>query len=1022
VKRLLLAVAFLALAASVARADGVQPIVPPAGVLYGSAQHTITSSSTIVYVDTTTRILYALKGIHVSTITWLDGSTSTTAANGGGGSTPASWGSITGTLSSQTDLQTKLNAIGASTSTLNTSIGTLSTSTSTLQTEINGLGTSTQTIAATVATFSGSTNTLQNQLNALPTSYIQLTSALQSGATFYVSSGTVLGSFYASKIKPSTVNPLMIYDTLGNKEMEVDSQDITVTNQLTVGSQISVNLLNGPVNAMDVGGGLTAGYTNLAVPTIATTTIRSAGNFVADGQTPSTFASTVTAGNFIDNGLSVSSFVVANASKQLASFNLYGAANTWTGQNNFLSTLGTSFTYGVSVGSMTLGGPLGAVLATTAGGVVVSTIVPVASGGTGTGSPGLVAGTNVTITGAWPNQTVNSSGSGGGGGTSLAFFNGSTLISSPTISAGSDGTTIITTAVGSSSASFKVNPASGTLAGNTFNGASELVQLNASGNYPGLNGNLITNINAGNIQGTIPSSNLGSVIFNQATLQANSTFFVLAGSVVNQFTIGGSSDSIVFTPSTSGNTIDISTQATTIKANGNTLVNIYPPGTNLGPINGQSTPLIMVSSGNFSVGQGKLYFRDSGIGSNVGFHGPTTITTSANWALPVADSQGFWVSDGSQNLSISTSIPFATAFTSALGVSMSSAIFTGSGPLSFQNVFDPNSYKFVGSSGTPANGDAAVWSSTWGLVDAGFAPALVRSSPQFQVPFYSNAGNGNVLSSSQNLTNNGSTITVNGINSTVFTNVSTFTLAGVYVDFSQSTMTVAQEIILSTGTTPALTITANGTYGTVNGTSGGLLVNCTGGGSNGGYCSQFYTNAGAQANLGGVLNITVGNPAWNQPGLYVQNPTNTSNNNADILVDDNFTPAITWRETSQVNPSAKKWQISAHNGTTRFENRANNDGQFFPYLIVSSQTFWNDIYIGPTYGNQSNFAQVGIQVSTGNTYALTVTTTSANTSPYLLTVSTTPVLNSQALCLLNGELGHCTSVVGAGGACTCVAP
>jgi hypothetical protein len=28
----------------------------------------------------------------------------------------------------------------------------------------------------------------------------------------------------------------------------------------------------------------------------------------------------------------------------------------------------------------------------------------------------LVAGTNVTITGTWPNQTINSSGGGGGGG------------------------------------------------------------------------------------------------------------------------------------------------------------------------------------------------------------------------------------------------------------------------------------------------------------------------------------------------------------------------------------------------------------------------------------------------------------------------------------------------------------------------------------------------------------------------------------------------------------------------------
>lgn len=40
----------------------------------------------------------------------------------------------------------------------------------------------------------------------------------------------------------------------------------------------------------------------------------------------------------------------------------------------------------------------------------VTGLLPVANGGTGTASPGIVAGTNITVTGTWPNQTVNSSG------------------------------------------------------------------------------------------------------------------------------------------------------------------------------------------------------------------------------------------------------------------------------------------------------------------------------------------------------------------------------------------------------------------------------------------------------------------------------------------------------------------------------------------------------------------------------------------------------------------------------------
>ena len=46
----------------------------------------------------------------------------------------------------------------------------------------------------------------------------------------------------------------------------------------------------------------------------------------------------------------------------------------------------------------------------------VTGILPVANGGTGTATPALVAGANVTISGSWPNHTISASGVGGGGG------------------------------------------------------------------------------------------------------------------------------------------------------------------------------------------------------------------------------------------------------------------------------------------------------------------------------------------------------------------------------------------------------------------------------------------------------------------------------------------------------------------------------------------------------------------------------------------------------------------------------
>ena len=60
------------------------------------------------------------------------------------------------------------------------------------------------------------------------------------------------------------------------------------------------------------------------------------------------------------------------------------------------------------------GGSTGLTPATATTGIVtLGGTLAVASGGTGTATPALVAGTNVTITGSWPNQTINSSNSGG---------------------------------------------------------------------------------------------------------------------------------------------------------------------------------------------------------------------------------------------------------------------------------------------------------------------------------------------------------------------------------------------------------------------------------------------------------------------------------------------------------------------------------------------------------------------------------------------------------------------------------
>jgi len=85
-------------------------------------------------------------------------------------------------------------------------------------------------------------------------------------------------------------------------------------------------------------------------------------------------------------------------------------ANAVTGTGNLVLATNPEFT------TPNLGTPAAATL-TNATGLPLTTgvtgLLPVANGGTGTATPSLVAGTNITITGTWPNQTIDAAGGGG---------------------------------------------------------------------------------------------------------------------------------------------------------------------------------------------------------------------------------------------------------------------------------------------------------------------------------------------------------------------------------------------------------------------------------------------------------------------------------------------------------------------------------------------------------------------------------------------------------------------------------
>ena len=94
-----------------------------------------------------------------------------------------------------------------------------------------------------------------------------------------------------------------------------------------------------------------------------------------------------------------------------------GASGTVTSVNGSGGTTGLTISGGPITGSgtLTLGGILG-----------------VANGGTGTATPSLVAGSNVTITGTWPNQTIAAT-AGAAGVSSVAFNGGAPQTGSVTL-------------------------------------------------------------------------------------------------------------------------------------------------------------------------------------------------------------------------------------------------------------------------------------------------------------------------------------------------------------------------------------------------------------------------------------------------------------------------------------------------------------------------------------------------------------------------------------------------------------
>lgn len=236
----------------------------------------------------------------------------------------------------------------------------------------------------------------------------------------------------------------------------------------------------------------------------------------------------------------------------------------------------------------------------------VTGIVAVANGGTGTATPALVAGTNVTITGTWPNQTINSSNPGGTV-TSVAAtvpsflsISGSPITSSGTLAITYSGTAlpIANGGTGETTASAAFNALSPvTSTGDLIigNGANSATRLAIGANNYVLTSNGTTAVWA-------VATGSGATITNDTTTATNVYPTFAAATSGSLSTIYTGDTKLLYKPSTGEFTSSVHISSNGIQVNSKTVSTSYTiatgnSGMSAGPITVASGKAVTISSG-----------------------------------------------------------------------------------------------------------------------------------------------------------------------------------------------------------------------------------------------------------------------------------------------------------------------------------------------------------------------------------------------------------------------------------------
>ena len=236
----------------------------------------------------------------------------------------------------------------------------------------------------------------------------------------------------------------------------------------------------------------------------------------------------------------------------------------------------------------------------------VTGIVAVANGGTGTATPALVAGTNVSITGTWPNQTINSSNPGGTV-TSVAAtvpsflsVSGSPITSSGTLAISYSGTALPIlnggtgqiTAAAAFNALSPITTTGDLIIGNGTNSATRLAI--------GLTNYVLTS--NGTTAAWAPATGSGATITNDTTTATNVYPTFAAATSGSLATVYTSNANLLYKPSTGEFLAQQFNAGNGIYVNSKTISTSYTiatgnSGMSAGPITIASGKTVTVSSG-----------------------------------------------------------------------------------------------------------------------------------------------------------------------------------------------------------------------------------------------------------------------------------------------------------------------------------------------------------------------------------------------------------------------------------------